>query len=134
MVNQRLTKFWTDIEKLRKFYENGGFHLGIYVIDTKNHAVEINGNSFLKQLLYETSSYINAKWISDSHTPSPATENNEEKERLPETTCWLPYLPPGGIQKMTDKVLKLYWPVVMRAVCPDRKNDLGYETHQYVNA
>ena len=126
MLNLRLVRFWIEIDKLRKSFENDGFVLGFYVIDPENGVAEIDGDKNLKKLLFDVSPHINAKWSRESERSSLTPQH----VRPENTSCWLPFLPPGGISAMTEKTLKLYWSPVMRAVLPERKSNMGYDTHR----
>ena len=126
MVNPRLVRFWVEVDKLRKNFVNDGFAIGMFVIDPENSIVEIDGEKTLKQLLFEVSPHISSKW---RHEREKALVQPQRVQ--PEgTTCFLPHLPPGGISAMTEKIVKTYWTVVMRAVLPDRKNNMQYDTHR----
>ena len=130
MANPRLVRFWVEIDKIKKMFANDPFIFGFYVIDKQNMYAEIDGDKYLKQQLFDTSSLINAKWKKEMEKPS---ENSGPTVIRPEgTSCWLPKLPLGGISSMTDKVLKSYWSRTMRSLLPDRKGNLGYDTYRFV--
>ena len=126
MANPRLVKFWTEVDKLRKTFEADGFVFGFYVIDPEEAVAEIDGEKCLKKLLFDASTHINAKWSREK----AQTNSMPHQVRMENTTCWLPFLPPGGIAAMTEKIIKLYWSPVMRSLLPERKNNMGYDTHR----
>ena len=133
MANPALVRFWHEAEKLRKSFEKEDLLLGFYVIDKTNLVAEIDGDQFLKQLLFDASPLINNKWILDKDKPATTTPNTEKEGiKPPGATHWLPYLPVGGIANMTERTLKTYWSTVMRTVLSDHKNNMGYDTFRYV--
>ena len=127
MSTPRLMHLWMSFNRLRKEYDKDDFELGYYVIDAKNSMVEIDGSPCLRQLLYEASPEINSKW-KNSDKSQPISETEEVQP--PGTTCFLPYLPPGSIGAMTERVLRQYWTDVMHRVLPERKRGMGYDTHR----
>ena len=128
MSNPRLVKFWVEMDRVKKNFHADGFVFGFYVIDPQNNVAEIDGDTNLKRLLFEASPLINAKWKNEKEKTRVASYENRPEG----TTCWLPHLPPGGINAMTDRVLKSYWSLVMRAVLPDRRSNLGYDNTRFV--
>ena len=114
---------------MAKQFENDGLVIGIYVIDTSNQNCEINGDRALKKVLYDASSQINRSWNAES-SAALTSQSSKEGPKPEGAKCWLPYLPPGGIEKMSDKILRLYWSQVMRSVNEDRKRDMGYGSHR----
>ena len=126
MVNARLVKFWIEVDKLRKTFEKDGFVLGFFAIDPENAVAEIDGDKCLKKLLFDVSPHINAKWSREKEK----TNLTPQHVRPEGTTYWLPFLPPGGVAAMTEKILKLYWSKVMKTILPERKVNMGYDTHR----
>ena len=79
MSTPRLLQLWMSLNRLRKEFDKDDFELGFYVIDAKNSMVEIDGSPCLRQLLFEASPEINAKWkqvaqgqygVSDTRCPA----------------------------------------------------------------
>ena len=133
MTNPRLGMFWQDLLKVKCDYDVDDFQIGCYVIDKRNNNVEIDGDPFLKKMLFEASPTIINAWTTyrQSGTDSSRSENSDHVAP-PGTKWWLPMLLPGGIPGMSQRTFKLYWSPVMRIVLKERKN-LGYDTHRYGN-
>ena len=106
----RLSLFWSELNKVCSTFEEDNFTIGVYVIDPKHQTAEINGNLFLKRLLFAESSKINAQWATHAKEKNDkSTNETNTRVQTPGTRCFLPPLPVGGISAMTDKVLKAYW-------------------------
>merc|ERR1711954_269543 len=90
-------------KKLAKQFENDGLVIGIYVIDTSNQNCEISGDRALKKVLYDASSQINRSWNAES-SGALTSQSSKEGPKPEGAKCWLPYLPPDGIEKMSDKI------------------------------
>ena len=122
MASSSLSNFWQEIDKCKSLFESENLSFGIFAIDEENNVIEIDGSTQLKKILFDVSPSIISKWKSANPTRSASST------QPPNTKCFLPFLPPGGISKMNDKQIRRYWKVVMRALLPDRRRDLGYET------
>ena len=92
------------------------------IIDEEHSIMEIYGKDELKLACYEVSSYISQRYFE-------LNLGNTEGENKPEgTKCWLPYLPPYGIQGMGITGIDIYWNRVMRAVVQPSGRSMGYES------
>ena len=92
------------------------------VIDEINGYMEIDGAKVLKTACFEVYSYIVDRV---KEQKKPATHGQDKPAGA---KCWLPFLPPCGIDGMTSSAIELYWNQVMRAVLPNRGRYLGYVT------
>ena len=97
-----------------------GVYGGVFIIDEVNGYAEIAGDHNVKEFLFEVSSHVIKRW-------KEMSDNKKMEEKKPEGAKWfLPFLPVGGIDKMTLVSITLYWSPVMRTVCADRGRNLGY--------
>ena len=65
MANPRLASYWSELRKLQAAYVNDNFLFGHYIIDTRNKIAEMDGDPFLKNILFEAASSINRRWVTD---------------------------------------------------------------------
>ena len=68
--------FWQDLMKVKASYDEDDFIFGFYVIDKANSNVEIDGDPFLKRMLFEAASTINANWMKEGQK----TETSQNSE------------------------------------------------------
>ena len=102
--------------------DEGNNIAAIILIDETNGIMEIDGAKILKMALLEVSSYI----INRFHEQNNEMPSTSAMELPRGVKCRLPFLPPGGIDKMGSmEVLIVYWNQVMQAVMGSHK---GYET------
>ena len=107
----------------RKFFNSvdGESSAAFVLIDEDHGFMEIYGKDELKIACYEVSSYISQRYFE-------LNSGNTEGRVKPEgTKCWLPYLPPYGIEGMSVGGIEIYWTRVMRAVLPRPARNMGYE-------
>ena len=111
-----------EISKNLKGLERG-ISGAIFLIDDNSGYVEIDGDLNLKRFLYEVTPYLLSRW--------KGREQKNVPGKKPEgATCWLPYLPPNGVDSLTATMVELYWSRVMRVVLAEKGRDLGYETKE----
>ena len=77
-----------------------GISAAIIYIDESSGVMKIDGSDDLRTAVYEVSRYVISR--SNELKKSPA-----EKPKPPNTTCFLPKLPPGGIDKLSYSTLDL---------------------------
>ena len=97
-----------------------GISGAIFLIDENSGFVEIDGDLNLKTFLYEVTPYLFRRWKEQKNVPG----------KKPGATCWLPYLPPNGVDNLMATMVELYWSRVMRVVLAEKGRDLGYETKE----
>ena len=111
-----------EISKSLKGLEKG-LSGAVFLIDENTGFVEIDGDKDLKTFLYEVTPYLLSRWKEREKKCIP--------EKIPEgAKCWLPYLPPCGVDNLTATMVEVYWKGVMRLVLTDKGRDLGYETKE----
>ena len=107
----------------KSFKMDEGNIAAIILIDETNGIMEIDGAKILKMALLEVSSYI----INRFHEQNNEMPSTSAMELPRGVKCRLPYLPPGGIDKMGSmEVLIVYWTQVMKVVTGGAHK--GYET------
>ena len=83
----------------------------VFVIDTKNNYAEIEGNAILKDIFYEISNHVTERFNQKTD------KCDDDGPKMPDGAKWpLPYLPVGGIEKMSYSSVCDYWVPVMSKV------------------
>ena len=113
-----ISKFWNDFHKVTSNFEKDGLIFATFVIDTTKQIAEINGESQLKSLLFESAPNITHIWYQNRKKH----ESNIREPKPPGATHWLPFIPPGGIAQMSYVTLEMYWSTVMRTLLADRES------------
>ena len=101
---------------LKLAYEHAGYDVESYTSET---------DYLRKRVISKNGPFIVPMPGANEESPQTESKNPEKPEG---TECWLPYLPTCGINKMSYGQLSLYWNLVMRAVLPERKRYLGFES------